>query len=80
MWGLAAKGSQGPSAALTGYVGRDMGRVEALLKVVGSRPENLVDNFFTLLPSGSAADFQRIIDIKVWLPNAASLGFPCLSI
>lgn len=61
----AGKASQGPSAALTGYVGREMGRVEALLKVVGSRPDNLVDNFFTLLPSGTAADFQRILDIKV---------------
>lgn len=63
----AGKASQGPSAALTGYVGREMGRVEALLKVVGSRPDNLVDNFFTLLPSGTAADFQRILDIKVQL-------------
>ncbi|KAK9786068.1 hypothetical protein WJX73_001616 [Symbiochloris irregularis] len=61
----AGKSSQGPSAALQGYVGREMGKVEALLKVVGSRPENLVDNFATLMPTGNAADFQRILDIKV---------------
>ena len=59
------KGGQAPSPALQGYVGREMGRVEALLKVVGSRPENLVDNFATLMPLGTAADFQRILDIKV---------------
>ena len=41
-----------------------MGRAEALLKVVGSRPENLVDNFFTLMPSGTPADFQRILELK----------------
>ena len=40
-------------------------RCEALLKVVGSRPEHLVPNFFTLLPSGTPTDFQRILDIKV---------------
>ena len=42
-----------------------MGRAEALLKVVGSRPENLADNFFTLLPAATPADFQRIVDLKV---------------
>ena len=36
-----------------------------LLQVVGSRPDTVVDNFFTLMPQGAAADFQRIIDLKV---------------
>ncbi len=51
-------------ASFAGYVSREMGKAEALLKVVGSRPENLVDNFFTLMPSGSPADFQRILELK----------------
>lgn len=51
-------------ASFAGYVAREMGKAEALLKVVGSRPENLVDNFFTLMPSGSPADFQRILELK----------------
>ena len=46
------------------YIQRELGRAEALLKVVGSRPENLVDNFFTLLPAGGQADFLRILDLK----------------
>ena len=48
-------------------------RCEALLKVVGSRPEHLVPNFFTLLPSGTPTDFQRILDIKVQ-PEVACLS------
>eukprot|EP00884_Botryococcus_braunii_P012952 jgi/Botrbrau1/21658/Bobra.43_1s0058.1 len=42
-----------------------MGRAEALLKVVGSRPENFIDNFFTLIPNGTPAEFNRIQDLKV---------------
>ncbi|EIE27794.1 hypothetical protein COCSUDRAFT_26904 [Coccomyxa subellipsoidea C-169] len=52
-------------ASFSGHVAREMGKAEALLKVIGSRPENLVDNFFTLMPSGSPADFQRILELKV---------------
>jgi len=51
-------------ARLAAAVTREMGRAEALLKVVGSRPENLADNFFTLLPAATPADFQRIVDLK----------------
>ncbi len=56
-------------ASFSGYVAREMGKAEALLKVVGSRPENLVDNFFTLMPSGSPADFQRILELKASCPH-----------
>lgn len=52
-------------ASFSSYVSGEMGKAEALHKVVGSRPENLVDNFFTLMPSGSPADFQRILELKV---------------
>ena len=58
-------------ASFSGYVAREMGKAEALLKVVGSRPENLVDNFFTLMPSGSPADFQRILELKAGCPHDA---------
>ena len=57
-------------ASFSGYVAREMGKAEALLKVVGSRPENLVDNFFTLMPSGSPADFQRILELKASCPRS----------
>ena len=30
-----------------------------------SRPDTVVDNFFTLMPQGAAADFQHVIDLKV---------------
>ena len=60
-------------ASFSGYVAREMGKAEALLKVVGSRPENLVDNFFTLMPTGSPADFQRILELKARCPHHAYL-------
>lgn len=42
-----------------------MGKAEALLKVVGSRPENLADNFAALMPNAPAVLYQRILDLKV---------------
>ncbi|CAL5224462.1 g7153 [Coccomyxa viridis] len=65
----AGKPSEAVHTSFSGYVAREMGKAEALLKVVGSRPENLVDNFFTLMPSGSPADFQRILELKVMRRN-----------
>ena len=35
------------------------------LKVIGSRPDTLIENFRTLLPTGTGADFRRILDLKV---------------
>ena len=64
----AGKPSEAVHASFSGYVAREMGKAEALLKVVGSRPENLVDNLFTLMPSGSPADFQRILELKARPP------------
>ncbi len=63
--GHAGRLEEAAGARLAAAVGREMGRAEALLKVVGSRPENLADNFFTLLPAATLADFQRIVDLKV---------------
>lgn len=62
-----SKGEEGAGAGPAGFsswVGRELGRAEALLKVVGSRPDTLADNFFTLMPSGTLQDYQRIIDLK----------------
>ena len=61
----AGRLEEAAGARLAAAVKREMGRAEALLKVVGSRPENLADNFFTLLPAATPADFQRIVDLKV---------------
>ncbi|DBB02539.1 hypothetical protein WJX82_000485 [Trebouxia sp. C0006] len=61
-----SKGEQdqaGP-AGFSSWITRELGRAEALLKVVGSRPDTLADNFFTLMPSGTLPDYQRIIDLK----------------
>lgn len=66
-------------ASFSGHVTREMGKAEALLKVIGSRPEVLVENFFTLMPSGSPADFQRILELKVSNPRcliALNLSVP----
>ncbi len=58
------EGQAGP-AGFSSWITRELGRAEALLKVVGSRPDTLADNFFTLMPSGTLPDYQRIIDLKV---------------
>lgn len=58
------EGQAGP-AGFSSWISRELGRAEALLKVVGSRPDTLADNFFTLMPSGTLPDYQRIIDLKV---------------
>ena len=57
------------TAGFSSWVSRELGRGEALLKVVGSRPDTLADNFFTLMPNGTLPDYQRIIDLKVMLHN-----------
>lgn len=65
---LARAGGQLDAAGVASFaadVHAQLGRAEAVLKVVGSPPEGLVDTFFELLPHGSPSDFQRIIDLKV---------------
>ncbi|DBA83910.1 hypothetical protein WJX77_004419 [Trebouxia sp. C0004] len=61
--GKGEEGQAGP-AGFSSWITRELGRAEALLKVVGSRPDTLADNFFTLMPSGTLPDYQRIIDLK----------------
>lgn len=78
MRAYTGKPGEAVHASFSGYVAREMGRAEALLKVVGSRPENLVDNLFTLMPSGSPADFQRILELKARPPAAHGIGLGLL--
>jgi hypothetical protein len=56
-------------AAFAADVHAQLGRAEAVLKVVGSPPEGLVDTFFELMPQGSPSDFQRMLDLKVLKRN-----------
>eukprot|EP00252_Welwitschia_mirabilis_P001763 TRINITY_DN11706_c0_g1_i1.p1 TRINITY_DN11706_c0_g1~~TRINITY_DN11706_c0_g1_i1.p1 ORF type:complete len:829 (+),score=191.73 TRINITY_DN11706_c0_g1_i1:175-2661(+) len=59
--------SVGQSAASTSYtkfVNREMGKAEALLKVILSSVESVADTFRALMPEGTAADFQRILELK----------------
>nr|ADI46897.1 VPS53Af [Volvox carteri f. nagariensis] len=52
--------------AFTTYVEREMGHVVALVKVLQSRPEQLVDNYLLLMPPAaqSLMEFQRLCDLK----------------
>eukprot|EP00887_Chlorella_sp_A99_P007688 scaffold20.g7688.t1 len=61
-------------AAFAAEVHAQLGRAEAVLKVVGSPPEGMVDTFFELLPNGSPSDFQRIAELKARAPGGATGG------
>ncbi|KXZ52139.1 vps53 [Gonium pectorale] len=52
--------------AYMAYVEREMGMVVAAVKVLQSRPEQLVDTYLLLMPPGaqSPAEFQRLCDLK----------------
>ncbi|GBG82677.1 hypothetical protein CBR_g35042 [Chara braunii] len=51
------------------YVSREMGKAEALLKVILSPSETIADTFRALLPDGSAQDFIRMLDLKGFKKN-----------
>eukprot|EP00897_Mesotaenium_endlicherianum_P004927 jgi/Mesen1/4462/ME000227S03482 len=57
-------GPQVAAATYSKYVTRELGKAEALLKVILSPSEAIADTYRALLPDGSAADFQRILDLK----------------
>ncbi|GJP39555.1 hypothetical protein CLOM_g23913 [Closterium sp. NIES-68] len=61
---LPALGGLASTAAYSKYVTRELGRSEALLKVILSPQENIVDTYRALLPEGCAADFLRTLDLK----------------
>eukprot|EP00850_Spirogloea_muscicola_P023182 SM000335S12906 [mRNA] locus=s335:65884:70763:+ [translate_table: standard] len=58
-------GSQLPiPSSYSKYVIREVGKAEALLKVLLSPSEAIADTYRALLPDGTSADFQRILDLK----------------
>lgn len=46
------------------YVNREMGNVEAILKVILAPVDVSVDTYVTLVPNGNPHDFQRLLEIK----------------
>eukprot|EP00300_Choanocystis_sp_HF-7_P004984 c13815_g1_i3.p1 GENE.c13815_g1_i3~~c13815_g1_i3.p1 ORF type:complete len:998 (+),score=255.91 c13815_g1_i3:1-2994(+) len=46
------------------FVSKEMGKVEGLIKVVGTPVDATVSTFMTLLPEGTNFEFQRILDLK----------------
>eukprot|EP00250_Pteridium_aquilinum_P035828 c9974_g1_i1 orf=227-2767(+) len=57
-------GQNSASASYNKFVGREMGKAEALLKVILSPVESIADTYRALLLEGTAADFQRLLDLK----------------
>eukprot|EP00850_Spirogloea_muscicola_P021727 SM000259S08749 [mRNA] locus=s259:135499:140355:- [translate_table: standard] len=58
-------GSQLPiPSSYSKYVIREIGKAEALLKVLLSPSDAIADTYRALLPDGTSADFQRILDLK----------------
>eukprot|EP00898_Chlorokybus_atmophyticus_P008215 jgi/Chlat1/8395/Chrsp80S07907 len=51
-------------ASYSKYVTREMGKAEALLKVILSPAEGLADTYKALLPDSAPADFQRVLELK----------------
>eukprot|EP01133_Synstelium_polycarpum_P006171 gene6171-7146_t len=46
------------------YITNELGKTESILKVVGCPKESLVETYAALIPEGSPADFQKIMDLK----------------
>lgn len=46
------------------FVNREMGKVEAMLKVVLAPVDSSVDTYVALVPEGSAEDFRRILEMR----------------
>eukprot|EP00475_Leptophrys_vorax_P037824 TRINITY_DN65750_c0_g2_i1.p1 TRINITY_DN65750_c0_g2~~TRINITY_DN65750_c0_g2_i1.p1 ORF type:complete len:316 (+),score=20.22 TRINITY_DN65750_c0_g2_i1:32-949(+) len=61
---LPALGGLTSTAAYSKYVSREVGKSEALLKVILSPVENIVDTYRALLPEGSSNDFFRMLELK----------------
>lgn len=57
-------GQNAASASYNKFVGREMGKAEALLKVILSPVESIADTYRALLLEGTATDFQRLLDLK----------------
>ncbi|GAQ83207.1 vacuolar protein sorting-associated protein 53 [Klebsormidium nitens] len=57
-------GQSSVPASYSKYVTRELGRAEALLKVILAPVEAVADTFRALLADGSASDFQKVLDLK----------------
>eukprot|EP00963_Diacronema_lutheri_P002401 scaffold155_cov347-Pavlova_lutheri.AAC.80 len=51
-------------ASFSKYVSQEMGKSEAILKIVLSPPHSLAETFSTLLPGANVLDFGRILELK----------------
>ncbi|CAN6465515.1 unnamed protein product [Victoria cruziana] len=62
---IPALGKQSSGApGYSTFVGREMSKAEALLKVILSPVESVADTYRALLPEGTPSDFQRILELK----------------
>ncbi|XAR48300.1 hypothetical protein NMG60_11031066 [Bertholletia excelsa] len=52
------------AASYSKFVGREMSKAEALLKVILSPVDSVADTYRALLPEGTPAEFQRILELK----------------
>ncbi|KAG6471073.1 hypothetical protein ZIOFF_072169 [Zingiber officinale] len=52
------------AASYSKFVGREMSKAEALLKVILSPIDSVGNTYRALLPEGTPAEFQRILDLK----------------
>ena len=57
-------GGQAVAGAYSNFIARELGKAEALLKVLPSPLDTLAGTYRALLPEGSATDFQRILELK----------------
>jgi hypothetical protein len=46
------------------YVQKEMGRAEAILKVILAPPDAIVDTYESLIPEGSQADLTQLMQLK----------------
>ncbi|GAB2282377.1 HIT domain protein [Dionaea muscipula] len=52
------------AAGYSKFVSREMSKAEALLKVILSPMDSVADTYRALLPEGTPAEFQRILELK----------------
>jgi len=57
-------GEENAPASYTKMVNREMGKAEALLKVILSPVEGLCDTFRALLPNSAPNDFKQVLELK----------------
>ncbi|KAJ3679789.1 hypothetical protein LUZ60_016067 [Juncus effusus] len=61
---LGKQQSTGGAASYSKFVSREMSKAEALLKVILSPVDSVANTYRALLPEGTPAEFQRILELK----------------